>query len=154
MTDLLANLTLWHWAALALILIGIEVLIGTFDFIWIGAAAAIAALFAWLAPDAINSWQMQSVVFAVSAIGLVVLGRTAFSGMRKPPSSHPDLNDRIAKLVGQTAIVTSEFVGGAGRVKIGDTEWAAETSDDTPHIQGARVVITGGAGTVVKVKGD
>ncbi len=154
MTEFLTNMTPWHWAALALILLSIEMITGTFDFIWIGLAAGIAALFAWLAPDAMNSWQVQCVVFAVTAIALVIMGRTAFSGLRNPPSSHPNLNDRIGKMVGHTAVVTSEFIGGEGRVRVGDTEWAAESADGVPHIQGAQVVITGGAGSMVKVKAE
>lgn len=152
MTDLLTTWTPWHWVAIGLVLFSIEMLVGTFDLLWIGTAAFITAVFSWLAPETMQGWQAETLVFAVSATALVVMGRTVFSGLRHPPSSHPDLNDRIAKMIGKSAIVTRAFVAGSGRVKFGDTEWSAEAEDGQNPYAGQQVTITGGKGSTVSVK--
>ena len=152
MNDVLANMTVWHWVAIALVLFSIEMLVGTFDLLWMATAALIAALFTWLAPEGVNNWQSQTIVFAIAATALVVMGRTLFSGLREPAASHPDLNDRIGKMVGQKAIVTEAFAGGKGRIKFGDTQWSAECEGDAACFIGDSVEITGGSSSLLTVK--
>ncbi|MBB34883.1 MAG: hypothetical protein CME88_01735 [Hirschia sp.] len=152
MTDFLMTMTPWHWVAIGLVLVSVEMLVGTFDLLWISAAAFVAALFAALAPAGMNGWEAQTAVFTIAAIGFVVLGRTVFSGLRNPPSSHPDLNDRVGKMIGKPAVVTKGFVGGSGRVKFGDSEWSAEAEDGGNPAMGQNVIVTGGKGSVVSVR--
>ena len=154
MTELLMNWGPWHWVAVALILFSLEMMVGTFDLLWIATAALIAAAFSWLAPVGLAGWPAETAVFAIASVALVVAGRTVFSGMRKPPTSHPDLNDRIAKMVGKAAVVSEAFTGGRGRVKFGDTEWAAEAESGEDLFAGQKVTITGGTGSMVNVKTD
>lgn len=154
MTDLIAGLhTLGplHWAALGLVLIGIEMMLGTFDLLWIGVAALIAAAITVAAPDVASSWQWQAACFAATATVLLVASRTVFSGMRNSPSSHPDLNSRTAKMVGERAIVSRDFVGGHGRVRYGDTEWLASCDGQEALLKGREVLITGAHGVELRI---
>ena len=38
-------ITFWHWLALGLVILAIEVSIGTFDLLWIGLAALLTAAY-------------------------------------------------------------------------------------------------------------
>jgi len=146
MEDIFAHLTVWHWLALGLVLLGIEMLTGTFDFLMIGIAAWAAAAFAWLAPDNLAGWQGQLIFFGIAGTLMVLFGRTFLSGLRGKVEEHPTLNKRMASLIGQRGIAAADFsASGQGRVKIGDTMWGAETVDGSEVIRNGDAVIVEGA---------
>ena len=62
-------LTPWHWLTFAVVLIVIEMMIGTFFLLWVGFAAAATSLILWV--FAIN-WQTQIVVFFVLSLISIV----------------------------------------------------------------------------------
>lgn len=150
--SLLEGLTLWHWLGLGIVLLTIEVAVGTFDLLWVAVGAFATALFAWLAPAAIGGWQGQLVFFFVMAIIFVVLGRTLFRGLRQRTSTHPNLNARTVAMVGQGGEAITAFEHGAGRVKVGDTVWSALQSDDAQIGVGASIIVTGSEGATLKVR--
>ena len=152
MTDLLLPLTVWHWLAIALILFGIEMAFGTFDLLFVSLAAFGTAAFAAFGPAPLNGWEGQLAVFAAASTGLVVLGRTVFAGMRRVVGEHPTLNRRMESLIGERAAVTRSFQAGTGRVKIGDTEWLAESVDGTNYGIGDTVTVEAHRSTKVIVK--
>ncbi|HPF22241.1 MAG TPA: NfeD family protein [Hyphomonas sp.] len=144
--ELFTHLTVWHWLALGLVLLGIEMMTGTFDFLMIAIAAWAAAAFAWLAPDSVAGWKGQLVFFGIIGLVMVVAGRTFLTGLRGRTEEHPTLNKRMASLVGQRGIAAADFsVSGEGRVKIGDTMWGAETVDRSEVIRGGDAIVVEGA---------
>lgn len=146
MEDIFTQLTVWHWLAFGLVLLGVEMMTGTFDFLMIAIAAWAAAAFAWLAPDAIADWKGQLLFFGGAAIVMVFFGRTFLSGLRGQTDEHPTLNKRMASLVGQRGIAAADFsASGEGRVKIGDTMWGAETVDGSEVIRNGDAVVVEGA---------
>ncbi|MFC7291059.1 NfeD family protein [Hirschia litorea] len=147
-----SELTVWHWVGLALILLAFEMMLGTFDLLWIAIAAATAAVYSLIAPDSMALWQYQVGVFTVASVIFLALGRRISMKLRNPPSTHPELNERNTSMVGKTAIVMSVFQGGFGRVKINDSEWRAQTDATTEFAIGDTVEITGVEGATVKVK--
>ena len=150
--ELLWPLSAWHWLALALLLLSIEMAVGTFDLLWISIAAGVTAIFAAIAPAGIAEWQGQLIFFAVAAVGLVVLGRTVFAGMRQLTKEHPTLNKRMERTVGQHGVVLADFVGGAGRVKLGDSDYSAETLDGSNPATGTNIIVSDTAGNVLRIK--
>ena len=148
----LLPLTAWHWLALGLILLSIEMALGTFDLLWIAIAAGITAIFAAIAPEALSGWQGQLVVFALASIGLVILGRTVFRRMRAQIEEHPTLNKRMAGTIGQRGVVATDFSGGLGRVKLGDTVWSAESLDGTDLAAGTAIIVEATSGNALKVR--
>ncbi|MEQ8559443.1 MAG: NfeD family protein [Henriciella sp.] len=152
MNELLWPLTFWHWLALGLILLSIEMAVGTFDLLWIAIAAGSTAIFAAIAPAGLAEWQGQLIFFAVAATGLLILGRTVFAGMRRLAGDHPTLNRRMARTVGQRGLVIAGFSGGVGRVKLGDTEWSAETVDGSNPAEGTSVVVEDTVGNVLRIR--
>ena len=149
--DFFTPLEAWHWFALALVLLGIELAIGTFDLLWVSAAALLTAAFKAILPAPVDGLESQLVFFAVTSVILLVLGRTAFDGWRHKESDKPLLNKRMESMVGGRALVTQAFSAGTGRVKIGDTEWLAHAVDGENFAEGSTVLIKDVEATAVKV---
>jgi membrane protein implicated in regulation of membrane protease activity len=135
----------WMWL-LGAILLGIAELIvpGVF-LIWLAAAAAVTGLVALAFGIALP---FQFAVFALLAIASVYSGRRWY--LKYPmPSADPMLNDRAARLVGRTVVVTQAIENGEGRVKVGDGVWSCR-GPDAP--EGARVRISGADGSCLRVE--
>lgn len=150
--SLLEGLTVWHWIGIGIVLLTIEVAVGTFDLLWVAIAAFITAAWALIAPVGLGGWQGQLVFFALLAVAFVILGRTVFKGLRRSATSHPQLNARTEQMIGRRAEAFTSFDQRKGRVKVGDTVWSAEQVDDTVILEGDGVVIAGADGTTLKVK--
>ncbi|MFC6197217.1 NfeD family protein [Ponticaulis profundi] len=145
-------ITPWHWLGLALVLLGIEMMLGTYDLLWISAAAFGATLWAALPlPAGLSSWQAEAIVFCIAALVLLVLGRTVFSNLRSAVSDRPSLNQRGRSLVGKKAVAVTDFAAGEGRVKLGDTTWMALADQAAVITQGMEVTVQDTEGTVLKV---
>lgn len=111
------------WLAAAVLLgIGELVIPGVF-LIFLAIAAAITGLATLVLTDLPTAAQLVS--FAVWSGVTVAIGRRWY---RDYPvdSADPQLNDRAARLIGQTVIVTDAIVEGKGRVRVGDSTWPAE----------------------------
>lgn len=150
--DLLTPLTAWHWLALALILLGVEMAVGTFDLLWVSIAAFASAAFTAFLPGLSEDWQVQLVFFFAVSVALVALGRTVFSGLRSAADEHPTLNKRMHSLIGRRGEVASDFSAGMGRVRIGDTEWSAEGAGGVDFNIGDAVIVDATEGNIVKVR--
>lgn len=135
----------WWWLILALILGIAEIIIPGVFLIWLGAAALFTGVLtlAFGLPDA-----AQFAAFAVASVVAVYIGRRYF---RANPieSSDPLLNDRAARLIGETVLVVEPIVGGQGRVKVRDGVWNARGPDQPA---GARVKIVGVEGLFLVVE--
>lgn len=148
----LDGLTVWHWVGLGIILLAIEVAVGTFDLLWVSVGAFLTALFAVLVPLPAGGWQGQMVFFGLAAIAFVISGRTLFKGLRRSQTSHPHLNDRLANMVGQQGEAATAFIDKRGKVKVGDTVWLAAQADAATITLGDAIVVTGSEGSVLMVR--
>jgi inner membrane protein len=135
----------WAWLALGLLLAVAEMAIPGVFLIWLAGAALVTGLLAWAVPIGVP-WQI--VIFAALAIIAVYSGRRY---LRDNPivSADPKLNDRGGQAVGETVVVTYAIEAGAGRVKLGDSEWIAKGPDAAP---GARMRVSGHDGAVLLVE--
>ncbi len=150
-TEILFPIEFWHWVALGLMLLGIELLIGTYDLLWISAAAFATALITGLLPASIMGAEIQFLVFSVMAIGFILVSRTMLSSWREQKTDRPLLNQRMQTMIGRQALVTQSFKAGSGRVKIGDTEWLAYASEDENFHKGRIVIVDSIETTAVRV---
>lgn len=141
--EFLTGLSVWHWLVLGIVLMAIEVAVGTFDLLWVGIGAFLTALFALLVPLPAGGWAGQLTFFGVIALAFVVSGRTVFRGLRNRAVSHPNLNDRLAGMVGQHGRSLSAFEDGAGKVRLGDTVWLAEAEGAAAIAADQAVIVTG-----------
>jgi membrane protein implicated in regulation of membrane protease activity len=135
----------WWWLIAAALLGISELLIPGVFLVWLAAAAALTGMVA-LMVDLPLAFQLA--LFALFALLSVWFGRRWYES-HPVPSSDPLLNDRAARLLGQTVVVVAAIEDGAGRVKVGDSVWSCR-GPDAP--EGARVRITGADGSCLKVE--
>lgn len=135
----------WAWLALGLVLAVGEMTIPGVFLIWMAGAAVLTGLATWLLP---LSLALQVVLFAVLSVGAVFIGR---NWLRANPivAADPMMNDRGARAIGETVVVTQVIEGGEGRVKLGDSEWIAKGPDAEP---GTRMRVAGHNGSVLMVE--
>ncbi len=143
-TNLVATLGGWSWWILGLVLLGLEIVLPGFYFLWFGIAAILIGISALLIDW---PWQMQVVGFVVLSIVAALLARR-FIGVKSGDTSDPHLNARSGRFVGQTFILAEPIVEGRGRLTIDDGVWLVR-GPDAPA--GARVKVTGADGTVLTV---
>ncbi|MCW3836735.1 NfeD family protein [Sphingomonas canadensis] len=145
MTEILETPGL-SWLILAGVLARVELLVPGIFLVFVAAGAAVTGAAVLLFPG--MSFFAEMALFAVATATAVAIGRRWY--LRNPvPSADPLLNDRAARLVGETVPVVEAIVDGHGRVKVGDGEWLAH-GPDVPA--GARVRITGADGATLTVE--
>ena len=136
----------WFWLVAGVVLAIAEILVPGFFMIWLAAAAIATGLIAMFIPIAMP---FQVLLFAALAVAAVYAGRRWF--VRNPiESTDPKLNDRGARLVGETVTVVEAISNGRGRVKVGDGVWIAKGPDAAV---GANVCVTGSDGSTLLVEG-
>ena len=135
----------YHWLAIGLLLAAAEMAIPGVFLIWLAAAALVTGLLTWFLPIGLP---VQIVIFAVLSIAAVFTGKRYLKA-NPIEALDPKMNDRGARLVGETVVVTHAIDGGNGRVKQGDSEWLARGPDAEP---GTRMRVTGHDGAVLLVE--
>lgn len=136
----------WAWFVVAALLMMLELVVPGVHFIWFGTAAAIVGGFTMATG---MSWTIQIVAFIALSIAAVLLVRR-FSEPDVAASDQPDLNVRGNQYIGRVLVVEDAISGGRGKVRVGDTIWAAEGPDAA---KGARVRVKSVNGIVLVVEG-
>lgn len=129
---------LW-WLAAAVALGFAELLVPGVFLVFLALAAAITGVATLALPGL--SPEAQLGAFAVWSAVTVLIGKRWY---RDYPveTSDPMLNDRVARLIGTTVVVTQAIENGRGRVRVADGEWPARGPDAAA---GVRARITGAA---------
>jgi membrane protein implicated in regulation of membrane protease activity len=134
----------WLWFALAVSLFVLETLVPGIHFLWFGLAAGIVGVVALLAPI---TWQWQLILYALISVATVFWMRR-YMVPEQSPTDEPVLNVRGAQYIGRRVEVVEAIRNGRGKVRVGDTQWAAEGEDAA---KGDEVEVTGVNGTVLVV---
>ncbi|GLQ24292.1 hypothetical protein GCM10007853_21660 [Algimonas ampicilliniresistens] len=121
MIEILSQLTAWHWLILGVVLLGLELVLGSTYILWPAVSALIVGVLLFIAP---MGWELQMMLFFLLSITTLVLGRTHLQRLVKggEPS---DLNDPGQALIGRQVKAVADFTGTEGRVELGDTQWSA-----------------------------
>jgi inner membrane protein len=135
----------WNWFIIAVVLLIMETMVPGVHFLWFGLSAIVVG-FLGLATGV--TWQWQVIAFGIISVLSVFLVRK-YARPDAAPSDLPDLNVRGHQYVGRSLVVEQAIQNGRGKVRVGDTLWAAE-GPDAPA--GARVTVTGARGTVLVVE--
>lgn len=133
------------WLTVGVALCAAEMVVPGVFLMWLGIAALLTGLAAFLLPIGVA---IQLVLFAVLALVCVFFGRR-WTGSNVIPSDDPLLNDRLARLVGETAVTVTAIIDGQGRIRVGDSEWLAQ-GPDMPA--GTRAKITGSRGQTLLIE--
>lgn len=134
------------WAIGGIILSIIELFAPGIYLMWFGLAGVATGVLLWFWPLGFIG---ELIAFAVFAIIAVAAGYLLTRRATDNEGEQPLLNRRADQLIGRTVVLTNGIENGVGRVSVDDTIWRAE-GPDMPA--GARAVIVGVAGTVLKVK--
>ncbi|HNW17632.1 MAG TPA: NfeD family protein [Sphingorhabdus lacus] len=137
--------THWFWLSLGLILGAAEMVAPGFFLMWLGLAAIIVGILDYFLPITVA---YQVAMFAILSVLTVFAGKK-FLADNPIETDDPKLNDRGARLTGEIVTVVEAIADGQGRVKVGDTVWAARGTDAAT---GARVRVTGADGAVLLVE--
>jgi len=142
------RMNMWAWWAIAGLILIAELLTGTTYLLWPAAAAFLTGIIALEVFG--TAWPVQLGVFAVLSVVLLWAGDRWVRPRLKAGASS-GLNDRSGRMIGQRVTVVADFSTGRGRVRYGDTEWAAETLDGSDLSAGANCVVAEVRGVVLMI---
>ena len=146
----LEEIVYWHWWVIAGIFFVLEVLSMSFFFLWLGASALIVGALMLVMPEL--GWQAQMMIWAgLSAAD--VLGWRLFkknSKVAEIKSDEPNLNKRGDQYVGRTFTLEEPIENGFGKVKVDDSIWKVECTEDLKA--GSKIKVTAVEGTVLQVE--
>ena len=134
------------WLVAAVLLGLAELVVPGVFLIFLAIAAAITGAAMLALPALPLAAQLGS--FAVWSVASVLIGRRWYTDY-PVSTSDPMLNDRAARLVGETVTVVVPIVAGDGRVRVGDGEWPASGADAPT---GTRVRVTAVESGILRVE--
>lgn len=134
------------WLAAALLLGIAELLVPGFFLIFVAIAAGITGLLSWVLPS-LPLWGQVLSLAGWTGVAVAV-GRRWYADY-PVPSADPLLNDRSARLIGETVEVCEAIEQGRGRVSVGDSSWSAR-GPDAPV--GTRMRVVGAQAGVLVVE--
>ena len=131
----------WAWILSGLVLLGLELALGSFYLVFLGLAAIIVGLIAMFGADG-PLW-LEWLLFIVFSGGLVLLLRKPLLGKFRIQNDTRDIDT----LVGQAAVAVEGIPpGGIGKVEMRGTVWTA-------HNEGAAALFPGQRCRVERVQG-
>lgn len=137
----------WKWLILGVTLLVLELFTGSLFLLWPAIAAIIVGVLVFILPI---GWELQLVLFGIISIIGLIWGQK-YLRPRLGTDDPTDLNDRASLMVGKRVKAVTDFELGRGRVKIGDTEWAASIHDGNPKAgDELRILSVGGASVTVE----
>lgn len=146
MPDFIANMEPhWAWLSLGVLLAAAEIIAPGFFLIWLGGAAVITGVVAWVLPI---GEPLQLGIFAVLSV-IILYGARKWLRDNPIVSTDPLLNQRGGRLVGEVLTVTTAIEDGRGRARVGDGEWPVRGPDAA---EGAKVRVISADGGVLVVE--
>jgi membrane protein implicated in regulation of membrane protease activity len=129
----------WHWLALGLILIALELAAsGGFYIIFFGVAAVVIAALSLM--GAAGPVWVQLLLFSILSIVSLLFFRNPMLRWMKLDKGGNDVDS----LVGETAIVTQSIAAGEiGRVELRGTSWSARNRGSETLTTGRRCIVVG-----------
>ncbi|OIV46300.1 hypothetical protein BK025_12625 [Sodalis sp. TME1] len=116
------------WLILGGLLLALEMLGASGYLLWSGIAALLVGLLTWLVP---LGWEWQGAIFAVLTVGSAWLWWYRLrAGDRTRPASA--LNQRGQQLIGLRTRLSEPLINGFGRLRVGDSTWRVQASEDLP----------------------
>ncbi len=127
----------WYWVIAGVVLMGFEILLPGVFLLWIGLGALVVGMVLLAVPDLTLGGQL--LLFAASMLTSIGTGFWVQRHGRSEQHERP-LNQELQGLVGRRLAAASDFAQGRGRVRVGDTTYAAQC--DAPVAAGDTVRVT------------
>lgn len=140
----------WHWLALGLILIALELAAsGGFYIIFFGVAAVVIAALSFLGLAG-PTW-FELLLFSVLSVVSLLFFRNPMLRWMKLDKGASDVDS----LVGETAVVTQSIPAGEiGRVELRGTSWSARNRGTETLSTGRRCVVVGVDRLMLIIEGE
>ena len=135
----------WVWLSLGVLLAAAEIVMPGFFMIWLGAAAVVTGVIAWVVPISVPA---QLGIFAILSF-VALYGARRWLRANPITTADPHLNQRGGRLVGEILTLTRAIEDGRGRAKVGDGEWPVRGPDAA---EGSKVRVVGTDGNVLVVE--
>jgi inner membrane protein len=146
MVDVVESLGPWSWIILGPVLVGLELVAPGVFLIWLGLAAVLTGV---LDVALGLSWQTAVLMFAVLAVGAVIVGWMVTRSRSEDEGGRPTLNRHGHTLVGRMFTLETPIVEGSGRIRVDDASWRVVGSDMPVGVR-VRVVRIEGTTLVVE----
>ncbi len=136
---------MWVWGALGLILLSVEMAIGTFDILWFGVAALCVAVMMWLFPNTPHA--VQYTIFAALSLTSLAVWRLYY----KKTETHSRIGQSQGEEIGRVGtIIEACSATQNGKIQfaqglMGAREWPAVSNEN---------ISVGTEATVVAVEGN
>jgi membrane protein implicated in regulation of membrane protease activity len=122
-------LSYWHWIALGLLLLIIEMAGAGGYLLWVGIAAGITGGVLFVMPEL--NWQLQVLFFSVASVSCA-LGWWQYQLKNPRIADEPLLNKRSAQYVGRIFVLSDAIKNGRGKIRVDDSFWEASAAEDIP----------------------
>lgn len=130
----------WAWLSLGVLLVALEILVPGFFLIWLGLAALVTGVIAWIFMPSVP---LQLGLFAILSL-IALYAARAWLNKNPIESSDPLLNQRGQRLIGDVVILTVAIENGRGRAKVGDGEWPVRGPDAAQFAKVRIIGVDGG----------
>ncbi|EPR4992432.1 NfeD family protein [Vibrio navarrensis] len=147
MVELLEGINHWHWLALGLALLAVELLGTAGYFLWFGISALAVGLLLSLMSFA---WPVQWSAFAAFSLATTWIWWRRQLKHDKQSDASRDLNQKQKQLVGQELILEEDIQVGMNRIRIADTTWSAKS--DSAILAGNKVKIARVDGIILTIE--
>lgn len=146
---LIGDVVFWHWWALGLLFLVVEMMVPGFFFLFTGAAAAFVGIVLLAVPGL--EWQFQLLLFAVVSV-VSITGWRVYVKKNPHETDEPTLNQRGAQYIGRVFVLEADMSLGRGKIQVDDTTWRAEYEEGKDVPAGSRVKVVDIEGTTLKVE--
>jgi len=136
----------WFWLTLGGLLLAAEMLGTSGYLLWSGLAAVLVGLIEWCFPF---SWTHQGMLFAALTL-LCVYFWYRWMRYREVSQQPNTLNQRGSQMIGMHLTLDSTLKDGLGHVRIGDSSWRVQATEDLPA--GTAVIVTGVVGITLMIQ--
>lgn len=137
----------WAWILLGLILLGLELMVGTFYLLFLGLAAVVVGLIGVFGFDG-PLW-LEWLLFTGLSVGLVLMLRRPLLGKFRIQSELRDIDS----LTGEAAVASEPIApGDLGKVEMRGTSWNARNVGETPLAAGQRCRVEEVQGLLLSVR--
>lgn len=127
MIEFLQTLDPYHWLSFSFLILLFEI-IGVGGFMLGFSLAGLIVFFTMLGFDL--TWQVQYSIFGVLSVIFSVAWYLYQSKKDNADEKTTSLNKKENQLIGTKLTLTDDIINGKGRVKLGDSTWAAYADED------------------------
>lgn len=128
MIDWLTQFNYWHWLALGLALLAVELLGTAGYFLWLGLSGLLMGMLMVFVP---MGWQLQWMTFASFTLLTTWLWWRRQFKTDRISDSQRSLNQKEKQLIGQRIAITDDVKAGIiTRIHLADSTWSAISDED------------------------